>query len=215
MVNRAWFLRPLKLLSLDKNIVKWLDLGLVVLGLATAAFGGVQWWQQRSDSLLCTAQALSPDQEAEQPPVGKLVVDISGAVNQPGVYQLWLGDRLEKAIQLAGGFSPDVDMEFLHRQLNLAAAATDGQKIYVPFLQEKTVPVEHNIKSVDTAQSVTSELVSLNTATLSELDSLPGIGPSRAADIVAGRPYSTLGEVVERDIITQTLWQEIESRLTL
>ena len=97
---------------------------------------------------------------------GMLTVYISGAVATPGVYTLPDGSRLEAAVQAAGGLAPGAEAE----KINLAALLEDGQQVDVPGL-------------VDTGH-INAGRVNINTASASELDALPGIGPTTAQAIV-------------------------------
>jgi competence protein ComEA len=100
------------------------------------------------------------------PTPGMLTVSISGAVATPGLYTLPDGSRVGAAIQAAGGFAPGAEAE----QINLATLLEDGQQIDVPGI-------------IDTSH-VSAGRVNINTATASELDALPGIGPTTAQAIV-------------------------------
>ncbi len=90
------------------------------------------------------------------PPQPGLLVDIIGAVENPGLYRLPRGDRVFDAIAAAGGFSADADMS---RAPNLAGRLSDGEQIKVPF--------------VKTASGTTVVRVNLNQATLEELEAVP------------------------------------------
>jgi len=97
---------------------------------------------------------------------GKLTVYVSGAVATPGVYVLPEGSRVDNAIQAAGGFITGSEKE----RLNLAALIIDGEQIDVPGLSS--------------SNHINAGRVNINTASVSELDALPGIGPSTAQAIV-------------------------------
>src|SRR5256712_5665069 len=94
----------------------------------------------------------------EIPPQPGLLVDIVGAVENPGLYRLPRGDRVFDAIAAAGGFSADADMS---RAPNLAGRLSDGEQIKVPF--------------VKTASGTTVVRVNLNQATLEELEAAPRV----------------------------------------
>jgi competence protein ComEA len=143
---------------------------------------------------------------------GSLYVDVSGAVIQPGLYQLQAGDRVATALARAGGISSQADLVYVSKTLNLAKKLSDSDKIYIPFMTEE-------LTTSDTAQSsgkqISSTLVSINTASIEELDALPGIGSSRAEAIVDNRPYSQLTELVTKKAISQTLFEQIAELITI
>jgi competence protein ComEA len=102
-------------------------------------------------------------------------VDVTGAVVHPGVYRLPSGARATDAVAMAGGPAADGELE----SINLAARVSDGQRIYVPRRGEPP----------PAGQGVTSspEPVDLNSATLEQLDTLPGVGPATARAIIDWR----------------------------
>ena len=105
-----------------------------------------------------------------------VLVHAAGAVAHPGVYELVAGARVADLIDAAGGPTPDADVD----QLNLAAPVADGERVYVPRVGE-VVPV-----AASTAGGRSVRL-DLNTATLDQLDELPGIGPATAQAIIDER----------------------------
>lgn len=100
------------------------------------------------------------------PTAGMLTIYVSGAVATPGVYSLPDGSRVEAAVQAAGGLAPNAEME----KINLAALLEDGQQVDVPGV-------------VDSIH-INAGRVNINTASTSELDALPGVGPTTAQAIV-------------------------------
>lgn len=135
----------------------------VLIGLA---LGGLLWIVARSPRGN-SVELLPP------PTPAPLVVDVAGAVPRPGVYELPAGSRVKDAVQAAGGFLAEADKS----TINLAAPLEDGQKLEIPFLagaQVAGVP--------STFEPVT--LININTATLEELTTLPGIGPTLAQRII-------------------------------
>jgi competence protein ComEA len=117
------------------------------------------------------ATPASPDVQTNQaldvPPQPGLLVDVVGAVDKPGLYRLPRGDRVYDAIAAAGGFSPDADMS---RLPNLAGRLRDGEQIKVPFAR--------------TTSGTVVVRVNLNTATLEELESLPGFSDAFAQECI-------------------------------
>lgn len=115
---------------------------------------------------------------------GKLFVDVKGAVNKPGVYELKRGSRIAEAVNQAGGFRPDADSN----QVNLAKQVNDQQMIYVPMKGEQ-VPQEGSSASAAAGQQAGSDskVVNLNTATKEQLTTVTGIGDKKADLILAYR----------------------------
>lgn len=141
------------------------------------------------------------------------MVDVGGAVVQPGVYQLAAGERWSRAVQLAGGILPQADALFVARQLNLAQEAEDGGKLYIPFASEAS-SISTPGEDVSLDRPATNG-VSINSASSAELDILPGIGVKRAEDIIQNRPYTSLNELVERKVLTQSILDDLEGLISL
>ena len=106
-----------------------------------------------------------------------LVVHAAGAVRRPGVYRVDPGSRITDVIDAAGGASPDADLN----RLNLAAPVADGIQVYVPRFGE-ALPA-----TTAGGASTPAGPLDLNTATLEQLDELPGIGPATAKAILTER----------------------------
>ncbi|WP_318240668.1 helix-hairpin-helix domain-containing protein [Sporosarcina gallistercoris] len=112
-----------------------------------------------------------------------IVVDVKGAVLHPNVYTLQEGQRLIDAITAAGGYTADADS----RLLNHAQRLTDEAVIYVPLVGEE-VPIFESAPNEGEATSDSgSSLVNINSADESQLMTLTGIGPSKAAAIIKYR----------------------------
>jgi competence protein ComEA len=129
------------------------------------------------------AAAAAVDDGAVQSTVSAIMlVHVAGAVVEPGVYQL-LGDaRVRDAIVAAGGPTPTADWN----ALNLAAAVSDGVKIYVPNVGEE-LPPSLIAPSVAPSDAIPVAPIDVNVATIDELESLPGVGPATATAIVTER----------------------------
>lgn len=104
-----------------------------------------------------------------------LVVDVAGAVEHPGVYRLPAGSRVEDAVQRAGGPGPMAALEAVNRAARLA----DGQQVVVPERGPAGVAL--------TATGEEDGPISLGTATVEQLDTIDGIGPVTAQDIIEFR----------------------------
>jgi competence protein ComEA len=103
------------------------------------------------------------------------VVDVTGAVRRPGVYRLPAGSRVTDAIERAGGAAPGARLE----AINLAARLSDGQQVLVPSASAPGAPG---------AEASSEEgPISLGSATVEQLETIDGIGPVTAADILEFR----------------------------
>lgn len=145
------------------------------------------------------------------------VVEVSGAVEKPGVYEVPAGARVEDAIKLAGGFRSDADGEWIDRYLNRAAFLSDGQKIYIP--RQSEVASDNNSGGDQTDSYVLGrergERVNINTASKSQLESLYGIGPVYAQKVIDNRPYSSVEELLMKKVITQKIYEKNKDLLTV
>lgn len=135
-----------------------------------------------------------------------IVVDVSGAVNSPGIYELQSNDRLANAIEAAGSFAEDVDQTYITTQLNLAQKISDGEKVYIPFIGENIVYQAKN--ALPKAETV-STLISINEASQSELESLPKIGTVTAEKIIANRPYQQIEDLLTEKVVSEGVFLEI------
>jgi competence protein ComEA len=108
---------------------------------------------------------------------GDLVVDVTGAVAHPGVYRLPTGARVTDAVERAGGASGGALLE----AINLAARLADGQQVVVPKRGPAGAPL------VAGAGAGEEGPISLGTATVEQLDTIDGIGPVTAQDIIEFR----------------------------
>ena len=160
----------------------WLLLVFAIIGGVVLCF--VNW--QPSDNVAIgktlSSQATMRSTDQKQPKQSqqaetKILVDIKGAVNQPGVYDVSQQPRLQAAVAKAGGLTEQAEMA----NVNLAQKLTDGQMVYIPTKGERlSTPAT-------TASQASQEKVNLNTATVAELQTLEGVGEKKAEQIIAYR----------------------------
>lgn len=168
------------------------------------------------------SQDLGTDLEVVQvcekdPEFGRITVDIGGAVEKPGVYQLDSGSRINDLINIAGNFSKNVDKYYINKVLNLSQRLNDGEKFYIPTIQESIEKEEKEINQQPSKNlpANTSGIVSVNSATKEELMTLTGIGEKRAEDIVSNRPYDSLNKLVEKGVLTESIFESVKSSISL
>jgi competence protein ComEA len=152
----------------------------------------------------------------------QVIVEVAGAVKEPGIYTLEHGSRVGQALALAGNILESADVEYTTKQLNLAQPVTDGDKVYIPFYTEKINKVDSPSNSAsekntgDDAQNQSaSGKTSINDASKSVLVGLPGIGDKRADAIIESRPYQSLTQLVEQEIVTQKIFDDIKNLISL
>ncbi len=166
---------------------------------------------------------LIPPELGEAVPLGsrKIIIHITGAVNKPGVYQFDEGTRVIEAIKVAGGAKKGAILSVL----NLARPLVDGSRIVVPQkfdveafrkkllsygpehvytteelrlayveMEEEEREEKKGSKRVKKAEA---GKININTASQAQLESLPGIGPKRAASIIANRPFASIEEITK------------------
>jgi competence protein ComEA len=138
---------------------------------------------------------------------------ITGAVQQPGVYSLPFNSRVKELVDSAGGFLIDADQA----GINLAAVLIDGQKVVVPFtkMDIQAGGDKNKILSI----TPVANLVNINTASKEELDSLPGIGESKAEDIIKYRDqkglYKTIEDIQNVPGIGPSIFSKIKELITI
>jgi competence protein ComEA len=130
---------------------------------------------------------------AEPPPTRKVVVHVVGQVYKPGLYSLPEGSRVDDAIKRAGGPKPKAALALV----NLAAPVADGQQVVVPSNREAAQALAGGSMAGGAGGPV-----HLNSATLDQLDELPGIGPVTAQKILDYRSeHGAFGSVEELDAV--------------
>lgn len=156
-----------------------------------------------------------------------ITAEISGAVIKPGVYKLSLDARIDDLLIAAGGFSGSADRLWSDKYLNRAAKLADGQKVFIPEVESvdsaqdshsRVLSAKNNGGYQTTSSNFSTDsnsLININTATISELDSLPGIGPVYAQKIIEHRPYSKTEDLVSSGAITQTIYEKIKNGITV
>lgn len=143
--------------------------------------------------------------------VAEVVVNVSGAVKHPGIYSLPADARVFNALEAAGGVSKDADLGFIQRELNLADKIKEGEKIYFPPIQKETDTATSSVSHING----TDNLISINSASADELDTLPGIGEKLAAKIIEGRPYENITELTTRIKIGTAVFEKLKEQIKI
>lgn len=155
------------------------------------------------------------DTGAEGDEIETVVVDVGGAVIEPGVVELDAGSRVTDAIEAAGGLAIDADCT----TLNQAQLLQDGQKVYVPKEGEIDASGALVDSSTQEAGQAATTLVNINTATLEELDALPGVGPATAQAIIDDReangPFASEEDIMRVSGIGEKKYEKLKGSICI
>jgi competence protein ComEA len=147
-----------------------------------------------------------------------ILVDVAGAVTHPGVYSLPPDSRVQDALKAAGGALPEASTGFL----NQAAPLQDGDRIFLPTRIPTAPDTTSNSTPATRSQIVppaAAGRININTATLAELDTLPGIGPITAQSIIAYReahgPFNTIEDIMDVPGIGTATFERIKDLISI
>lgn len=153
------------------------------------------------ETVYMTSATDTSSQTAKETQTAGIYVYVCGYVNNPGIVCVRQGDRIYRAIELAGGMSENADIN----AINQADYLSDGQKIYVPSVGEN-----YTSQMNETANG----LININTADAGSLTSLPGIGESRAEAIINYRdtngPFGTIEDIMNVAGIKEAAFEKIK-----
>ena len=156
---------------IDLNISYEQKRGLAIIFALSIGIASFYFLNSRPGAEIDAVQDLAPIVEQVEP--AKLIVNVAGKVNNPGVYQLPSGARVVDAIQAAGNQLKGVDIS----DINLARVLVDGEQILVGG--SKSISGRSIVKKISPDNPL-----DINRATLAQLDTLPGIGPVTAQRII-------------------------------
>lgn len=172
----------------QKNII----IGAIIIVVAIIGYY-VYGRETNEDDVLTSEEVLNVNEENNREgstkEQGKIKVHITGAIQKEGIVELEENSRIADAVEAAGGLKEDADMS----KINLAYILEDGMKIIIPSIndkdkQEENIQNTENVEIVDTIPESSNKsgtsTVNINKATQTELETLPGIGPSTALKII-------------------------------
>ncbi len=184
--------------------------------------------RQPEDRKSSTESKDSSGKSSADAPEEQGAVFICGEVLCPGVYEISAGDRLYEVVELAGGFTADADRSY-H---NLARVVSDGERIYILSMEEtKQLDTAERISGEPASQEMTGNVVgqmgnaagekkvNINTADRKELETLPGIGESKAASIIEYRQtvgnFTAIEEIMNISGIGEAMFAKIKDKITV
>ena len=152
-----------------------------------------------------------------------IAVHVIGAVPRPGLYEFAEGARIQDAIDAAGGLLASASVD----TINLAALLEDGQQLDIPYKagEEPTTSNSNDDTSLElpgateeSSAGSSQDLININTASVEELDSLPGIGPTIAQRIIDYRdengPFQTIEDILNVSGVGPSTFDQIKDLIT-
>lgn len=190
----------------------------VIAGVAIASFGARLLDDRKGPPIIID----DPRNDAT------ILVDVSGSVRTPGVYVLSGSARVQDALTAAGGTLPSADLS----SINLARRLQDEDRLVIPYQPDSdATPASISTGDVQVTappspggivrihESSTADLIDINTASATDLDSLPGIGPAIAKRIIDYRtengPFESIDQLVEVDGVSERMVDELRPLVTV
>ncbi|MDD3475005.1 MAG: ComEA family DNA-binding protein [Candidatus Dojkabacteria bacterium] len=151
-----------------------------------------------------------------------IVVDISGAIKDPGVYCFVDGSKLVDVVKRASGFAEGVAYKYVSMNINLSELITNHQKIYIPYEEDVYCEVK-SLQYINSTESSTQQTnssnnqsdstqscININTATKDQLITLDGVGESTAQKIIDARPFTTIEDILDVSGIGESTYEKFK-----
>ena len=167
--------------------------------------------------LLATNQPRGDPIRLSPPPTpAPIIVHVTGAVINPGVYSLPSGSRVKDAIEKSGGLLSDADTTLI----NLAMLIEDGEQVWVPYQLDDVMDFDKPaVLGGEPTQGQQTRKININTASQIELESLSGIGPVIAKAVIQYRlengPFKDIEEIQEVSGIGPVTFEKIKPIITV
>lgn len=167
------------------------------------------------------------NQEEKVKETARIFIDISGAVKNPGIYELNEGARLNDAIEASGGLTEDANSDYIAKSLNKARVLNDEEKIYIPFEKDDLSLIENNATdnskntsstNVKASNGIDNTKININTATKEQLITLKGIGESYAQRIIDYRQekkFTKIEDLKNIKGIGEKTFENIKDKITV
>lgn len=195
--------------KLSKNQLIVLVVAVLAVGIGGGLFIGSRLSADKSGAELQVIQ--TPSEPISEPAATTLNIYVTGAVLHPDVYSLPNGSLVKDALKAAGGTTKDADL----LSVNLAARLADNEQVTVPVKGTAAT----SLPGTTTGRSGTSTKISINNGNLTDLDSLPGIGPAKAQAIITYRtehgPFKRLEDLKNVKGIGDKTFEDLKLLITL
>lgn len=191
-------------------------LGIALVSILVAHWAGGEEEQQVPLAEYSPEQVAQPvEAPSKQEEEKDIVVDVKGAVNRPGVYRLPSGSRVQDAVVKAGGEGKKADLN----RVNLAQPLADGMVVYIPRRGEK-MPALFETGAGNSGQAENGQgKININTASAAELETLNGIGPSKAEAILRYReehgPFADISDLLQVPGIGEKTLENFADQVTV
>lgn len=193
---------------------KYKAIGILLIGiilLIVYLCGGKNDLNKNNDEIIFAGEyGVNNETEVVETSNEKIVVDIKGEVKKPNIYWLDEGSIVEDLIFAAGGITEEGDL----RKINRAEELSNHKSIVIPNINDEESQ-EENIISISGENN--EDIININTASISELDSLPGIGAAKAEAIVNYREengkYKTVEEIKNVSGIGEGVFEKIKNKI--
>ena len=195
----------------DIILIVSLFLGLSVLGFGYKFFSSKNYNKEDIQSTKFENKTKNDDEPSDKNNTSsEIFIHIDGEVNNPGLYKMFNGDRIDDAIRAAGGLTVDADKS----KINLAIKLTDEMKIHI---YKKGESHAESINSLNNSNS-NNKLVNINTASKEELCKLPGIGENKAKLIIEDREkhkFTKIEDITKVSGIGKKTFEKIKNDITV
>ena len=184
-------------------------IGLIVVAVIAAVAGAYALYRAMDER---SAPPIVIEDAAATMPV---VVDVRGAVESAGVYELPPGARVQDAVAAAGGLTEEADLA----TVNLARRLRDGEVVVIVELPAPGSTPQPRVSTGETSSESSSSRININTATAEELEVLPGVGQVTAARIIAFReqngPFRSVDDLIHVQGISDRTIDEFRDLVTV
>jgi competence protein ComEA len=186
--------------------------GLILVG------AGIFFFKSGINSGGAKVEVLNSSTEVGDPK--NITAEISGEVINPGVYKFSDGSRIDDLLQSADGLSANADRTWTDKYLNRAAKLVDGQKVFIPKVGEQSNSLSAKTNGGDQSGSLSFSsdskgLININSASMSQLDTLPGIGQVYGQSIIEHRPYSNVEELLSKGVLKKSLYDKVKNLVSI